>query len=103
MYTTLFARQNLLLLGSQDGLALYRLENSGKMATLQTAVTELDFVRVQDIQPALDGKSFWIATEDQGVFRMTVEDSGYSLSKTSPAFYSNENVQSVFNSRNICG
>ena len=96
-FTAVFARQKLLFLGSQDGLFIYTLENAGRNATLTATVTELEFVRVQDIQPSLDGNAFWIATEDQGVFYLAVNGNSYTLAKTSPDFVTgNENVQSVF-------
>ena len=95
--TSLFAQQSLLFLGTQDGLTLYTLNISAKKAEPAISIRELDFIKIQDIQPSTDGKAYWIATEDQGVFRLTVTGDQYTLVKTGSNFnLGSENAQAIF-------
>jgi ligand-binding sensor domain-containing protein/serine phosphatase RsbU (regulator of sigma subunit) len=97
MFTALYVQQNTILLGSQDGLAIYSLNNDGNKAELITKVSEIEYVKVQDIQPSVDGKAFWIATEDQGAYRLAINDNQYTVVKIGEEFkLGNENFQSVF-------
>jgi ligand-binding sensor domain-containing protein/serine phosphatase RsbU (regulator of sigma subunit) len=99
MFTALQLQEKSMLLGSQDGLALYDLDKVGNSAILILRIPELDLVRIQDIQPSVAPNTFWIAAEDKGVFRLTWLGGKYTLSpvgKTSRL--EKENVQSVFES-----
>ena len=61
------------------------------------SIKELEFVKIQDIQQSRDGKAFWIATEDQGIFMLTMKGDQYALNKIGAAQgIGNENAQSVF-------
>jgi ligand-binding sensor domain-containing protein/serine phosphatase RsbU (regulator of sigma subunit) len=71
-----------LLLGTPDGLSLYTLDLTSKKISVQLVVSELDFIKIQDIQVSRDGKSYWIGTEDQGVFRLVITGDRYTLTKT---------------------
>jgi ligand-binding sensor domain-containing protein/serine phosphatase RsbU (regulator of sigma subunit) len=77
--TALYAKDNTILFGSQDGLFIYTLNKATKSVSLQSTVSELDFVKVQDIQPSSADHIFWIATEDKGVFKLTLPDNQYTL------------------------
>jgi ligand-binding sensor domain-containing protein/serine phosphatase RsbU (regulator of sigma subunit) len=97
MFTALLVQGNTMLLGSQEGLAAYSIVNAGNKVRLEVSVSELDFIKVQDIQPSSLRNIFWIATEDHGVFRLELNGEKYTLSKTGVEFkIGNENVQSVF-------
>jgi ligand-binding sensor domain-containing protein len=97
MCTALLVHQNNLLIGTPDGLSLYNLDRSGRKAGMLFIIKELEFVKIQDIQPSLDGKGFWIATEDQGVLWLTLSGDRYSVTKTGEGSkLENEKVQSVF-------
>jgi ligand-binding sensor domain-containing protein/serine phosphatase RsbU (regulator of sigma subunit) len=101
MFTSLFVKGNTMLLGSQEGLSVYSIDNTGSKATLQVKVSELDYIKVQDIQSSSVNNTFWIATEDQGVSRLTLNGEKYTLSKTGVEYkIGNENVQSVFEDLN---
>lgn len=71
-----------LLLGTPDGLSLYSVDLPSKKISVQLVVSELDFIKIQDIQPSRDGKAFWIGTEDQGLYRLEITGDRYSLTKT---------------------
>jgi ligand-binding sensor domain-containing protein/serine phosphatase RsbU (regulator of sigma subunit) len=97
MCTSFFTDRNNLLLGTPDGLLLYNLDIAGKKAGLQLNIKELEFIKIQDIQKSIDGKAFWIATEDQGIYRFTLMGDRYTIAKTGEDLgIGNENVQSVF-------
>ena len=97
MCTAMYASDNELLIGTPDGLSLYNLDRSGKKAGLQFSLKELDLLKIQDIQQSRDGKALWVATEDQGVYRLILTGDRYTLEKTgAEAGVGNENVQSVF-------
>jgi ligand-binding sensor domain-containing protein/serine phosphatase RsbU (regulator of sigma subunit) len=97
MCTALLVVNNFLLLGNPDGLSLFNLDRPGKKAGLQLNIKELEFSKIQDIQQSRDGRSFWIGTEDQGVFRLTLSEDRYSIEKTGALYgLEKENVQSVF-------
>jgi ligand-binding sensor domain-containing protein/serine phosphatase RsbU (regulator of sigma subunit) len=96
MFTALYVRQSTILLGSQDGLAIYSLENNRNKAELIKKISETEYIKIQDIQPTFDGKAYWIATEDQGVYRLTMNGNNYTIVKTGVEFnLGNENIQSV--------
>jgi ligand-binding sensor domain-containing protein/serine phosphatase RsbU (regulator of sigma subunit) len=97
MFTALLVKGNIMLLGSQQGLAIYSIDNTGSQATMKVNVSELGLIKVQDIQPSSVSNTFWIATEDQGVSRLALNGEQYQLSKIGVEFkIGNENVQSVF-------
>jgi len=97
MCTAMLARENLLLIGTPDGLSWYNLDRASKKAGLQLNIQELDFIKIQDIKQTLDGKAFWIASEDQGVYRLSISGDRYSIDKTGDDLgIGNEKVQSVF-------
>jgi len=97
MLTALLVKGNIMLLGSQEGLGIYSIDNTGSRAAMKVKVSELEFIRVQDIQPSSVSNTFWIATEDQGVSKLALNGEQYLLSKTGAEFkIGTENVQSVF-------
>ncbi len=101
MYTALRTRGNAMLLGSQEGLSLYSIDNAGKTASLKVKVTELEFVKIQDIQSSLETNAYWIATEDQGIFRLALNGEKYAVTKAGVKFnLGNENVQAVYEAPN---
>ena len=98
MCTALFVMQGISVAGNPRWtIRVHILTDLAKKPILRWPIKELEFVKIQDIQPSRDGKAFWIATEDQGVFRLTLQGDRYSLSKTGDnQDLANENVQSVF-------
>jgi ligand-binding sensor domain-containing protein/serine phosphatase RsbU (regulator of sigma subunit) len=101
MYTALMIKGNAMLLGSQEGLSLYSIDNAGEKAVLKVKVTELENIKIQDIQSSLERNTYWIATEDQGIFRLTLNGEQYSITKTGLKFnLGSENVQAVYEAPN---
>jgi ligand-binding sensor domain-containing protein len=97
IYTAILAKGNALLLGAQEGLAVYSIDNTGTKAAEQIKIQELEFIRIQDIQPSSVLNAFWIATEDQGVFRLALNGQNYSILKIGTEFsLDKENIQAVF-------
>jgi ligand-binding sensor domain-containing protein/serine phosphatase RsbU (regulator of sigma subunit) len=97
MCTSLAVWDNILLLGTTDGLSLLTLDKKGNKAENLADVKELEFVKIQDIQQSRDSKAFWIATEDQGIFILTMNGDRYTINKVGLSQgIGNENSQSVF-------
>lgn len=97
IYTSMYVKGNTLILGSQDGLSLYSVDNAGMQAKSQVSIAELDLVRIQDIQPASEKNGYWIATEDQGVFLLVINGEKYTLNRAGTDYLTgNENVQAVY-------
>jgi ligand-binding sensor domain-containing protein/serine phosphatase RsbU (regulator of sigma subunit) len=98
IYTSIYIKGNLLLLGSQDGLTICSLDNAGYKAVVKVNVNELEFIKIQDIQPSVNGHNvFWVGTEDKGVYRIAVNGEKYILENIGAAFkLESENVQAVY-------
>jgi ligand-binding sensor domain-containing protein/serine phosphatase RsbU (regulator of sigma subunit) len=97
LITTLYVKGNTMFAGSQDGLSIYSVNNNGSKVLKKVSIKELEFIKVQDIEPSSVTNAYWIATEDQGVFRLVLNGGEYTLSKTGAEFkIGNENVQAVF-------
>ncbi len=76
---------------------MFTLDRKGNKAENPEIVKELEFVKIQDIQQSRDGKAFWLATEDQGIFMLTMKGDQYTLNKIGASQgIGNENAQSVF-------
>lgn len=97
MCTAFYIKKNYILLGTTDGLSIYNLDRHGNKAGLQFNIRELEYLRIQDIKESLDRNAFWIATEDQGIYRLTLKADQYSITKTGAGLgIDHEKVQSVF-------
>ncbi len=94
--TALCTEGNMLLVGSTDGMSLYEYVNNGQQAVFVSAVEELALRKIQDIRPGLDEKTYWIATEDAGAFRLVLTGRSYSVIAVGKEFRLDaENFQSV--------
>jgi ligand-binding sensor domain-containing protein/serine phosphatase RsbU (regulator of sigma subunit) len=97
MYTSVIVKGNTMLLGSQDGLSICSIDNAGRKASALVNVSELEFVKIQDIEPSYASNTYWIGTEDKGVFHITINGDKYILHNTGTVFkLGEENVQAVF-------
>ncbi|MBN1158927.1 MAG: SpoIIE family protein phosphatase [Bacteroidales bacterium] len=97
LYTSLFLSGGTLLLGRQEGLAVYALDNRGEQASLLFEVNELEYSKIQDIQITRDQQAYWIATEDQGIFQLSFTGSQYVLTAVGDELnLGNKNIQSVY-------
>jgi len=96
-YTSLLIKENILLLGTQDGLAIYSIDKTGAGTSILMKIPELGFSRIQDIQPSWMDNTYWIATEDKGVFKLVITENQYTLAGIGLEYKTgNQNVQSVF-------
>jgi ligand-binding sensor domain-containing protein/serine phosphatase RsbU (regulator of sigma subunit) len=97
MSTSLAVWNDILLLGTTDGLSIFTLDRKGNKAENPETVKELEYVKIQDIQQSRDGKAFWLATEDQGIFMLIMKGDQYTLNKIGTSLgIGSENAQSVF-------
>lgn len=89
--------KNTVLLGSMEGLTLYRIDGTGANASVLTRVPELDFFNIQDIQPASADNTFWVATEEDGIFKLVLQEDQYAITRVDlPSQLTRTKVQSVF-------
>ncbi|HEX2396339.1 MAG TPA: two-component regulator propeller domain-containing protein [Bacteroidales bacterium] len=96
-YTAVCVKGNTLLLGSQEGLSVYSIDNTGKKATSVITIKEFEFSRIPDIQPSSEKHSYWVAAEDLGPFKLTLDGENYKLLPVAEKLgLGNERVQSVY-------
>ena len=91
--TMCFAGNDKLLVGSQDGLYLYDYEES---MTLIVRDERLSDISVKHIIPRVDGSGYWIASENDGIFYVTVEEKRISSMQLKIPELDYVQVQSVF-------
>ncbi len=97
MYASLLLSETTLLLGKQEGLDVYELSNDGKEASFIFTVQELEYTKVQDIQKVGGEQAFWIATEDQGLYKLSTTNTDYEISVIGSEWdLTRKNIQSVF-------
>lgn len=89
--------ENQLLVGSQEGLEIYDIENVNSEPGENFKVEELAFVNIRAIKKTKSKTGFWIATEDNGVFYFEPAGKKYNLVNISENFSGDFiNVQSLF-------
>ena len=96
--TALALQDNLLFVGSQDGLNIYRYQPDDLEIQIHKKIEELDLIKIQDIKPCIDKNRFWIGTEDEGIYLLSLnEDNTYKLRKIGvDQKLGYLNVQSIF-------
>ncbi|MEZ5070532.1 MAG: two-component regulator propeller domain-containing protein [Bacteroidales bacterium] len=62
-----------LLVGSSDGLSIYRYDDDLDSYIQTGSVAELDYLLVQVIVPGLRESTYWVGTEDEGLFLLSGE------------------------------
>lgn len=70
--SAIFVHDNLLFLGTQNGLMYYNMSNTKD--TTAKAVSSIAYTKVQVIKQAFGDNSFWVGTEDAGLFLVKVEN-----------------------------
>jgi len=94
MISSIHARGNKLLIGTQDGLLLYNLE--GDTNKIPIKVKELNYIKILSIKDAYNGNSFWIGTEDAGLFLVSIEGDAVSAIDIGKEYgLAHENVQDM--------
>ena len=88
---------NILLVGSQNGLVIYSFDDDATQLSKLFSVNELSYIKVQNIKQSKDGKGYWLGTEDSGVYFLVInKDNTYVLRKIGDHLgIENLNVQSV--------
>ena len=73
-----------LLVGTNDGLTIYRYDQSLEIYIQTGFIEDLQYFGVQELVPGLNENEFWVGTEDEGLFRLTGEGydpEGYQVEK----------------------
>ena len=89
-----------LLVGFQEGLYIYSMPSKKEQPKLISEVKELEYVKIQDIKKSNHKNSFWVATEDEGLYYITLKNKSYTLKKVGEKFnLAEENIQNVLEDR----
>ena len=82
-----------LLVGGQEGLFLHKL---GDQPEEIFAIEELSYLKIQKIRDAYDKNSFWIATEDEGMYFLELFPDSIGIRRMGEDFnMAYENVQDI--------
>ncbi|MBN2214462.1 MAG: SpoIIE family protein phosphatase [Bacteroidales bacterium] len=98
LITALTLKDDLLFTGTQNGLEIYRYQSGDPEIQMYIRIEELNFIKIQVIKPDTDRNEFWIGTEDEGIYLLSLKkDQTYRLNKIGvDKNLGNLNVQSVF-------
>jgi ligand-binding sensor domain-containing protein len=66
-----FTKNGELLVGTADGLSVYKLTGERRRPVLQGKITGIPATKIQCIIKKRNSGSFWVGTEDQGLFLLT--------------------------------
>ncbi|HAN19549.1 MAG: hypothetical protein A2X13_15105 [Bacteroidetes bacterium GWC2_33_15] len=98
IYSVQYAGNSNFLIGTGDGLHIYKIKNKEIEKVL--SVSELSYISVQSINKGKKENSFWIGTEDSGFYLLNFKDDSfesYQIENVGEKFdFGFENVQSVF-------
>lgn len=73
LITSLLVKGNNLLVGTQDGLFICDISDEEDTTLLQ--VKELSYIKIQSVKEAFSPSTFWIGTEDAGLYLLTITES----------------------------
>ena len=73
-----FADKNRLMVGTHDGLYLYHYGSDEQELALVSKDENLSYLSVNAIVPKVNGNGYWVATENDGVFFVTVDENHFS-------------------------
>jgi ligand-binding sensor domain-containing protein/serine phosphatase RsbU (regulator of sigma subunit) len=77
--TSMYVKGNNLLVGSQDGLFILNMADEND--TIAKQIETLSYIKIQSIKDAFDNNSFWIGTEDVGLFLLTISSDSVTATK----------------------
>jgi ligand-binding sensor domain-containing protein/serine phosphatase RsbU (regulator of sigma subunit) len=83
-----------LLVGAQDGL--FVCNSSNESDTVITQVKELSYIKIQTIKEAFSPTTFWIGTEDAGLYLLTIAENSITAKQVGKEIGLNlDNIQDV--------
>lgn len=86
-----------LITGTQSGLAIFRYEAGKPELQLLYKIEELNTIKVQAVVSRKKQNEYWIGTEDEGIYLLTLKDNSYNLRKIGEKDNMGSlNVQSIF-------
>jgi len=91
-----FAGNDKLLVGTYDGLYLYEYREELQTLTFIVSNEELAYFSVKAIIPKVNGNGYWVATDDAGIFYVTVNENRFSTSLLDIPELEYAQVQSVY-------
>ena len=91
-----FADNDKLLVGSFDGLYLYSYGAEPQDLALLRQNEELSYLSIASIIPKVNGSGFWVATVDDGIFSVVLNDDGFETERLDIPEIDYTHVQSVY-------
>jgi len=91
-----FSGNDKLLVGTYDGLYLYEYGNEQQTPSLVGSIEELSYLPVKSIIPKVSGNGYWVATDDAGIFHVTVGENRFSTFRLDIPELEDVQVQSVY-------
>ncbi|MCH7657465.1 MAG: SpoIIE family protein phosphatase [Bacteroidetes bacterium] len=92
--------EDLFLIGTHNGLKLYRLHRDNNSLSLSSTVNIIPSTKIQSIIKSRDNTKIWVATEDQGLYSIILNEKdpvSFSVTKTNASFGLDElNIQSLY-------
>ncbi len=94
LISSIHVRGSNLLLGTQEGLFIHDLSDTED--TVPRGIDQLSYIKIQSINDAYNGNSFWIGTEDAGLYLLTILQDTFHLKSIGEKFGLHyENIQDV--------
>ena len=84
-----------LMAGADDGLYLYQYGSDVQQLTFLAKEEKLSSMKVISIIPGINGNGYWVATEYEGIFYMSVDENSFTLLRTNIYGLENAQVQSI--------
>ena len=100
--TICFVDNERLMIGTSDGLYLYQYSSDKQEMTLITKDETLNYYTVKYIIPKVNGEGYWVATETDGVFYVTINENNFSTSHLNIPRLEEAQIQSINEDMNGC-
>ena len=94
--TICFVDDNRLMAGTHDGLYLYHYGSDWQNMELITKHEELNYFTVKYITPKINGEGYWVATETNGIFYVTIHENRFSALRLNIPGLDKAQVQSLY-------
>ena len=94
--TICFAGDERLMVGTHDGLYLFQYNSEGQEMNLIANCDEMIYLTVKFIIPKVGGEGFWVATETDGIFYVTVGENRFTATRINIPGLEEAQVQSIF-------
>ncbi len=96
IYSMCYAGKDKLLLGCQDGLYLYNYQPDKKILTPVAKADSIGDATINAIVPQAKGNGYWVATEENGIFHVSVHENNFATQPLSISLLEDIQIKSVY-------